>query len=637
MSLRTSPNWILGLTRAGSGGGSASAASSFSTAMEFEFIGGGDGSASAGARVDLHRETGTEQRSAARTAEERGERARGEPMRRGELPRGGAASGAARAKARTATAGGANGSAAGRSNRRIAREAVGKAIRGRSRRSRSRRGRFYASPSLLRVDDHELGRKGERQNRENANERSSVRRRCSASKLAQRVAMESYPNEFTAHHVPLLFLAGLGPPEALPPDPRDPFDRLVQDLRRLFTSASPRSFALWDTTRGAHHDFRVALVQKVSHFAPAPHRTLTVRSQTVRFPPLKARPTSERPAAPLHSPISPLSPSSPLFPDGIIAPIWIRKHREMVPAVFLLALRLFEFVPPPDAVAGPLEGTHLALREEQERQHDAELVREIVERRRTTVERGIKLAVVLLSSRTLLDSPTLDARLSQIRRQSTLDSRASLFVISPVETIEVQHFITSLRLELWDSVMDYYREHGRRVRRKRARALGGKGGLGEKGWAVRYDYKMGFMAEMRGEIEVSLKCVTTPAILHKRLTRVMHRHYEDSYDTLLDMFAQSTLLAPRTKRWAEAKVLADCLTVKVRIAPYQYSSFGIDGPRADLEILPLSQRVFESGRSALSPHCSLPENERNVGDRRGDIRILVVALETVSSDFSFSI
>lgn len=30
------------------------------------------------------------------------------------------------------------------------------------------------------------------------------------------------------------------------------------------------------------------------------------------------------------------------------------------------------------------------------------------------------------------------------------------------------------------------------------------------------------------------------------------------------MFSSSALLAPRTKRWAEAKVLADCLTVKVR-------------------------------------------------------------------------
>lgn len=254
---------------------------------------------------------------------------------------------------------------------------------------------------------------------------------------------------------------------------------------------------------------------------PLTHPHLTpLPLQTVRFPPLKARPSSEQPAAPLHSPISPLSPSSPLYPDGIIAPIWIRKHREMVPAVFLLALRLFEFIPPAETVAGPLDGNLAALREEQERKHDAELVKEIIERRRTTVERGIKLAVVLLCSRPLLDSSSLDARLSQIRRQSTLDSRASLFVISPVEIAEVENFVESLRRELWDAALDYYREHGRRVRRKRARSLSGKGGLGEKGWTVRYDYKMGFMAEMRGEIEVSLKYVVAhPVSLLLTLTR----------------------------------------------------------------------------------------------------------------------
>lgn len=43
----------------------------------------------------------------------------------------------------------------------------------------------------------------------------------------------------------------------------------------------------------------------------------------------------------------------------------------------------------------------------------------------------------------------------------------------------------------------------------------------------------------------------------------LRRHYEDCYDTLVDMFSSTSLLTPRTKRWAEAKVLADCLTVKV--------------------------------------------------------------------------
>lgn len=40
-----------------------------------------------------------------------------------------------------------------------------------------------------------------------------------------------------------------------------------------------------------------------------------------------------------------------------------------------------------------------------------------------------------------LDDPNLDARLSFIRRQSGLDARAALFVLSPLSTAELNEFI----------------------------------------------------------------------------------------------------------------------------------------------------------------------------------------------------
>lgn len=168
--------------------------------------------------------------------------------------------------------------------------------------------------------------------------------------------------------------------------------------------------------------------------------------------------------------------------------------------MFVLVLRLFET---PASGGGPIDQEE---REDEERRNDALLIREIVDRKRSTLERGIKLAVVLLCSRELLDDPGLDVRLSLIRRQSGLDSRASLFVISPVPQSEVNNFVASIRSELWPAAIDYYREHARRVRRKRARQSP-KGGLSEKGWNVRYDYKLAFFAEMRGEVEVALKYV----------------------------------------------------------------------------------------------------------------------------------
>jgi len=43
------------------------------------------------------------------------------------------------------------------------------------------------------------------------------------------------------------------------------------------------------------------------------------------------------------------------------------------------------------------------------------------------------------------------------------------------------------------------------------------------------------------------------------------RHYQDAYEMLIIMFGSTAILPPRTKRWAEAKVLADCINIKVFI------------------------------------------------------------------------
>lgn len=130
--------------------------------------------------------------------------------------------------------------------------------------------------------------------------------------------------------------------------------------------------------------------------------------QKVRFPPRKARLPNNQTGP--HSPISPFSSTSPLYPDGIMAPIWVRKHRELVPSVFVLILRLYEFGHPYSMTAedpgnshpidepdvGPLE------KEKVERVRDSEIITEILARKRMCSERGIKLAVVLLTSRDML-------------------------------------------------------------------------------------------------------------------------------------------------------------------------------------------------------------------------------------------
>lgn len=143
----------------------------------------------------------------------------------------------------------------------------------------------------------------------------------------------------------------------------------------------------------------------------------------------------------------------------------------------------------------------------------------------------------------------------------------------------MQNFVKSLQNELLESSIDYYREHGRRLRRKRARPAGsnnsvsinsstqlernGTGSphatLNNAALNVRYEFKAATFAQFRAEVEVALK------------------HYEDCYNALLDLFVnpasgsnQHPFILARTKRWAEARVLADCIVVKI-CKMYMYS------------------------------------------------------------------
>ena len=69
-----------------------------------------------------------------------------------------------------------------------------------------------------------------------------------------------------------------------------------------------------------------------------------------------------------------------------------------MPSVFVLFMRLYE-APPSHMPRSPLDPPH-PDKEGEERRRDAEISAEIAQRKKSTGERGIKLTVVLLASRT---------------------------------------------------------------------------------------------------------------------------------------------------------------------------------------------------------------------------------------------
>lgn len=199
--------------------------------------------------------------------------------------------------------------------------------------------------------------------------------------------MNSYPPELLAQLAPVMFVAGLDTP-SIPAQqegskPQDAFAMLAIRLREAFISQ--RKPAIWYSEKSK--TFQIIPVEK-----------------TIRFPPRKLAPQGDDPTNPVaHSPLSPLTPSSPLYPDGLIAPIWIRKHTTLVPSVFVLFLRLFETpLHTPRSPLDPPDTDRDREREQEERRRDMELSAEIAARKKTTNERSIKLTVVLMASRRML-------------------------------------------------------------------------------------------------------------------------------------------------------------------------------------------------------------------------------------------
>ena len=155
--------------------------------------------------------------------------------------------------------------------------------------------------------------------------------------------------------------------------------------------------------------------------------------QGVRLPLRKAIPASAQASASTVA-------HSPLYPDGLMAPIWVKKHVEMVPAVFVMFLRLYE--PPGRPSDEGADAATLQARREadkaMEKDADEGLVREIAERRRRLGERGIKLTVVLMATAAALGAfndlqagciAKLTGRRRPIARRSSLPPSPSLATV----------------------------------------------------------------------------------------------------------------------------------------------------------------------------------------------------------------
>lgn len=245
-------------------------------------------------------------------------------------------------------------------------------------------------------------------------------------------------------------------------------------------------------------------------------------------------PTHHR-SSELHSTLSPLSPGSPIYPDGVMTPLWFAKHQQLVPSLLIA----FFNVSASDDTA-----------QNEQIQVDINAVRTALSRS------GYKsrFAVVLMSDKSILHAPELEDRLSAIRRATTMDPKTGLFFMPPMSSqAEIAAFVHSMLQTLQPLVVEYYRDLTKHARRKKTRAGStsvvspverGGHALSGPGWNVRYEVKQGAFAQFRQEMDVA------------------ERHYSTAIEALFSSEGVLETTPSWSPRWSEARLLCDILAVR---------------------------------------------------------------------------
>ncbi|EZF34663.1 hypothetical protein H101_01794 [Trichophyton interdigitale H6] len=360
--------------------------------------------------------------------------------------------------------------------------------------------------------------------------------------------MDAFPPSYVDHNLPLVLISGLAAAgeageeagEAIVSgvDGADggvcvfsdfpPVSGAVADGLLAALLAEDASFWPWSSRYFSHKANGVGLrIQRASRTYTLPRK----KADTSQY-----APDSDGLAPVPHSPLSPLTPGSEVFPDGMVTPSWISKHQCLVPAAFVNFFPLTT-----DTNMSTLKDNQLKI--------------EINSLKRDWAQSGYKtrFVVVFLFD----DGPVLDDanfRISSIRKATGLDPR-NVFTLPPGPSpLDIQRFVKSLLFSIRGAAVEYYRDLSKHSRRKRNRTTippptapptsGTSQTLSQQGWNVRYEFKLGVLAEFRQEMDAA------------------GRSYETAYDLLFgdEVFGAIAAWSPR---FDEARMLADVLALRI--------------------------------------------------------------------------
>ncbi|KAJ9075980.1 hypothetical protein DSO57_1039669 [Entomophthora muscae] len=248
-----------------------------------------------------------------------------------------------------------------------------------------------------------------------------------------------------------------------------------------------------------------------------------------------------------HSVLSPLSPVSPLHPDGLMTPLWIRRHFLDYPgaiiAFFELWLPTEEGGSQQDRLSQSFfqgNGSNPSWREK-----DAALAGEINDARKAAGQNNIKFAAVIWNLSRHDGEDVMIERLTTIRKGSGLDARNGFFVLDRRNADNLTEFMAGILKVINDPSLQRYRDHYRRIKRKLARFSShppiNPPALNAQGWTFRYEFKLGYFCLVRGDAESATS------------------HFEAAYCDLSELLCDNNV----GKRWDDASSLIDSVSFQI--------------------------------------------------------------------------
>lgn len=248
------------------------------------------------------------------------------------------------------------------------------------------------------------------------------------------------------------------------------------------------------------------------------------------------------PSGSFHSPLSPLTSTSDLYPDGLISDKWLQKYLHLYPSTFI-SIHL-------------LDST--SQNKEEEAIADEKLTSRINALKNQLLIRDIKLIVIIVSETLPNVDPTLNDRIYYLRKNTGLAPRTGLFFLPPSTEVELETLVETVCQLSFNYSIEFYTHIAKQVRKKRGgkpktlnispedAALMTTSPLSNAGWEIRYSYKLSVLAELRQEIESCTKA------------------YEMTYEMALELFETlHPLTETSARRWCEFRMFLDVIALRI--------------------------------------------------------------------------